>query len=563
MSFRELRSFAETMRLLGYPHLVSVESFRAPNVELVADCLYWLIKRYEPSADVVYNIEQKSDRVHFFRQICELTLGKSGIKLNIKKLYKSDGYAVQEMLKLANVLKKAVRAMGEESADYAALQQMAAQKNLSDAKTVQQLSADLTSDGSSLFFMLDQEMTNRSDRQRVLSRATEVGEFERRLVDLLASVKEQVGQLQRSLSNLNADEVNLEQKIENKKMQLERARKRFKSLILIRPSFVEEYEKYEAELNSLFVKYLQQYRNLEYLESQITRFNAMEDTLLEEQEVKLRVMRERLRNEELKLIRGDTRKTGGARPSRRSMSSNEEDGTEDSEGNDDDEDDDDLTSDGDGGKASHQRSDRGSDHDRTQRGVRYGSHIRNDRVGRTRGSTTSNREGSSSSESDDSSYDLDDEADRSGNAFARSRPAPSESNPMSSRRVDTRGSNSGETTTNRLTSAEAEDRFRSRLDGGGGGSGGAAARNPYAASASNGDGNNANRSRPPMGVGVPTDYNSRGGHNSSDDDDNDDDLNLNNDNSDLSDSGTGSMDDSGSNSSGYSSTGNSSGDDSM
>ncbi|EPY22922.1 hypothetical protein STCU_08037 [Strigomonas culicis] len=309
MSFRELRSFAETMRLLGYPNLISMESFRTPNVELVADCLYWLIMRYEPSAEVTYNIERESDRVNFFRQVCEVALLKGRIKLHIKKLYQSDGHAVQEMLKLANVLKKAMRSTTDEELDFAGIQQMAAQKNVNDAKAVQQLCSDLTADGSSLFFLIEEEVSSRGDRQRVLSRATEVGEFERRLRELLASVGQQVDQLQQSITNLAADETNLEQKIENKKTQLERAQKRYKSLMSVRPAFVEEYDRHEAELQKEFVQYLEQYRNLEYLEYQVARHNATEDALLEEQETKLKVMRERLRKEELKALRSE-----GGRP---------------------------------------------------------------------------------------------------------------------------------------------------------------------------------------------------------------------------------------------------------
>lgn len=38
--------FTEIMRALGYPRLISIENFRQPNFELVADCLYWLVLRY-------------------------------------------------------------------------------------------------------------------------------------------------------------------------------------------------------------------------------------------------------------------------------------------------------------------------------------------------------------------------------------------------------------------------------------------------------------------------------------------------------------------------------------
>ncbi|RNF19979.1 clusterin-associated protein 1 [Trypanosoma conorhini] len=315
MSFREVRSFVETMRLLGYPNLISMESFRTPNVVLVADCLFWLIKRYEPSAEIVYEIEREGDRIFFFKQICEVALAKGRVKLNIKKLYQSDGNAVQEMLVLASVLKRAMAATGAEEVDYTGVQQMVAQKNVQDAKRVQQLCSDLTSDGSELFFLIEEEIAQRGERQRVLSRATEVGEFERRLRDVLLSVGKQIEQLQTSITNLGADETTLEQKIESKKTQLERAQKRLKSLMAVRPAFMEEYEKHEGELQSQFVVYLEQYRNLEYLEYELAKFNAAEDAVLEEHETRLRVMRERLRKEELSAIRGEAgHKRVAARP---------------------------------------------------------------------------------------------------------------------------------------------------------------------------------------------------------------------------------------------------------
>ncbi|KAH9599637.1 Clusterin-associated protein-1 [Trypanosoma melophagium] len=343
MSFRELRSFAETMRLLGYPNLISMESFRNPNVELVADCLYWLIKRYEPSAEIVYEIAREADRVYFFKQVCEIALTKGRIKLNIKKLYQCDGNAVQEMLILAGVLKKAMSATEAEEPDYTGLQQMVAQKNVQDAKRVQQLCSDLTSDGSSLFFLIEEEISQRVERQRVLSRATEVGEFERRLRDVLNNVGKQVEQLQTAIANLGADETTLEQKIESKKTQLERAQKRLKSLMAVRPAFMEEYEKHEADLQSQFVVYLEQYCNLEYLKHELARFNAAEDALLEEHETRLRVMRERLRKEELNALRGEanrkraTRSQVGPPHSRKRTLPKGQDDEGDDDGDEDDE----------------------------------------------------------------------------------------------------------------------------------------------------------------------------------------------------------------------------------
>ena len=52
MSYRDLRSLTEMMRALGYPRLISLENFRQPNFPLVAEMVGWLVKRFEPSADL-------------------------------------------------------------------------------------------------------------------------------------------------------------------------------------------------------------------------------------------------------------------------------------------------------------------------------------------------------------------------------------------------------------------------------------------------------------------------------------------------------------------------------
>lgn len=42
---RARAAFTEIMKSLGYPRLISMENFRLPNFELVAECLYWLVQR--------------------------------------------------------------------------------------------------------------------------------------------------------------------------------------------------------------------------------------------------------------------------------------------------------------------------------------------------------------------------------------------------------------------------------------------------------------------------------------------------------------------------------------
>ena len=57
MSFRELRNFTEILRALGYHRNISMENFRDPNFELVAEILYWFAMRYDPNADISDDID--------------------------------------------------------------------------------------------------------------------------------------------------------------------------------------------------------------------------------------------------------------------------------------------------------------------------------------------------------------------------------------------------------------------------------------------------------------------------------------------------------------------------
>ena len=57
MSYRDLRSLTEMMRALGYPRLISIENFRSPNFQLVSEMMGWLVKRFDPNADLPTEVD--------------------------------------------------------------------------------------------------------------------------------------------------------------------------------------------------------------------------------------------------------------------------------------------------------------------------------------------------------------------------------------------------------------------------------------------------------------------------------------------------------------------------
>ena len=101
--------------MLRYPAIISIESFTFPNFKLVADILYWLVQRYDPSIAIHVHVhssidtDTERDRVQFISGIVNDFYDSSNCRLDAKRLYASDGRAVRELLKVANLLVHAVR----------------------------------------------------------------------------------------------------------------------------------------------------------------------------------------------------------------------------------------------------------------------------------------------------------------------------------------------------------------------------------------------------------------------------------------------------------------------
>ena len=104
------------MRALGYPRLISLENFRQPNFQLVAEMLSWLVKRFDPAADLPGEIETPDERVMFIRSVVQFMATKSHVKVTYPAGFSNfwatnnfvpcDGYRSVHVKKLAFFLKK-------------------------------------------------------------------------------------------------------------------------------------------------------------------------------------------------------------------------------------------------------------------------------------------------------------------------------------------------------------------------------------------------------------------------------------------------------------------------
>uniref|UniRef100_A0A9L0RYE1 Clusterin associated protein 1 n=1 Tax=Equus caballus TaxID=9796 RepID=A0A9L0RYE1_HORSE len=275
MSFRDLRNFTEMMRALGYPRHISMENFRTPNFGLVSEVLLWLVKRYEPQTDIPSDVETEQDRVFFIKAIAQFMATKAHIKLNTKKLYQADGYAVKELLKITSVLYNAMKTQGMEGSKIG-------EEDISKFKF---------------------DLGSKELRTEAIARPLEINETEKVMRIAIKDILAQVQKTKDLLNNVASDEANLEAKIEKRKLELERNRKRLQTLQSVRPAFMDEYEKTEEELQKQYDAYLEKFRNLAYLEQQLEDHHRMEQERFEEAENTLRLMQNKLKEEEKRLLK--------------------------------------------------------------------------------------------------------------------------------------------------------------------------------------------------------------------------------------------------------------------
>ncbi|XP_031801480.1 clusterin-associated protein 1 isoform X1 [Sarcophilus harrisii] len=299
--------FTEMMRALGYPRHISMENFRTPNFGLVSEVLLWLVKRYEPQTDIPSDVETEQDRVFFIKAIAQFMATKAHIKLNTKKLYQADGYAVKELLKITSVLYNAMKTKGMEGSEIGEEDiskfKFDLGSKIADLKAARQLASEITSKGASLYDLLGKEVELRELRTEAIARPLEINETEKVMRIAVKDILAQVQKTKDLLNNVASDEANLEAKIEKRKLELERNRKRLQTLQSVRPAFMDEYEKIEEELQKQYDIYLEKFRNLAYLEQQLEDHHRMEQERFEEAENTLRLMQNKLKEEEKRLLK--------------------------------------------------------------------------------------------------------------------------------------------------------------------------------------------------------------------------------------------------------------------
>ena len=291
-----------------------MENFRSPNFELVADCLEFLVTRYDETATVEGDISTESDRVRFLRNVDETFAKKAGARLNLKRLYSADGVAVKELLKTADVLRRALEEAAEEDDEDEATGTkdedsggFGFSADAYDAEATRRLASDIVNLGAATHDCLRlEEEELRDARVRSVRGTVDIHSMEGQIREQIDAVKMNVLHLERGLVDLAKDEKTLTGVLEKRKLELERAEKRLGSLKAARPAYADERDALRTEvLPDLYGAYLERHRNLTFLEAALDRRYAEEESNAAKRNSALREMREKLREEEMRVLRGE------------------------------------------------------------------------------------------------------------------------------------------------------------------------------------------------------------------------------------------------------------------
>lgn len=231
------------------------------------------------------------------------------IKLNLKNLYAGNGFAVRELLKLASLLHDAHRdaKADDNETDETMPADIGPGHKFADLKLTRSLAGDITKFGSRLYELLGSHAETKDAAARALGKNFDVDTLSEHLRREVQYVEEKTNQLNTMLQSVSTDEKNLQAKIEKKKQELIRHKKRLDSLQTVRPAFMDEYERLEQELSGQYALYVQSWRNLSYLENELDTINMHEQEKIAENDRQLKHMQKRLREEELRILRGQAK----------------------------------------------------------------------------------------------------------------------------------------------------------------------------------------------------------------------------------------------------------------
>ena len=148
------------------------------------------------------------------------------------------------------------------------------------------ISGEIVDLGLNLLDLLDKEKGLKQSRDDAIAYLDSISkdddtskgeEIEKKIMGILSGQEEALGQLDSHVNELKKKENELNQELQVKKVELDRAEKRLESLQHASPSHQNELMQYENDLSIIYKMYVEKIRNQAYLENRLQNFQKYEE----------------------------------------------------------------------------------------------------------------------------------------------------------------------------------------------------------------------------------------------------------------------------------------------
>lgn len=264
MSYSEIRRFTITLTQLGYTKPISMDAFRVPNFNQLADILHFLIMQIVPNAKLSNVVNTVEDRVYFITTAVSLLQSNFCIRLNPKRLYAADINAVRELVKITDEMAAYMNIDPPQtiSATFTDLPTM--------ANSLRNQSSELIKKSTDLLLALKQYGdTAPANLQTALTRQPEVRQLQNAVQSRINILEEEIAKYTDELQTNKREKIHMQELLTQKQADLSRMLDRVESMRMTRPPYLIELENAEMELTRIHQEYAKKHRSLSYLESQL------------------------------------------------------------------------------------------------------------------------------------------------------------------------------------------------------------------------------------------------------------------------------------------------------
>lgn len=269
-----------------------------------------MVQRLDPTIIFHKRVGSEDDRMKLLNGIVSEVAIRFDLYLDIENLYSADDRAVNELVKIASIIDKAL-SLAEDTSNSSD-DEIQIKNMIEAAKRAKSLVDEITEICSRLSNVLEKECEDSKDRANALKFLNAISGNKTSVRDHCSSIishnlemtNSLVERLDKQCKILISNQHGMEEKIQKKSIDLERTLNRLESLKHVRPAYMDDYEKLEKDLQVEYERYVVRLRNKDYLVGELSSFHHAAIERRNKSARSMRRMQHKFREDELRILNG-------------------------------------------------------------------------------------------------------------------------------------------------------------------------------------------------------------------------------------------------------------------